>query len=170
MLLIVIVISIGPDAMCGSGVMFMVNGSELFDECVECLHARICVRKQLINSDGGVREADNASSIVVNDGKTVPDQCQWLWGIGDGIRCYSVSGMCICGLSESSMEHAHVDVTGKKTKNATFTTLARSMSEAESIRMRNVQVLRCVPGEVDERGGKQVSDSCGFPSFLNSNE
>ena len=170
MLLVVIVISIGPDATCGGSIMFMVDSCELFDECIECLRTRVCVRKQLINSDGGTREADNASLIVVNDSETVPDQCQWLWGIRDGIHCHSVFSMCICGLSESGMEHACVDVTGNKTKNVMFTTLVRLTSEAESVRMRNPQVLRCIPGKVDEHGGKQVSNSHGFPSFLNGDK
>ena len=127
--------------------MVMVDGSELFDESVEHLCTSVCVWKQIIDSDGGTCKADNTSSIVVNDGKIVPDQCWWLWGIRVGIHCCSISGMCICSLSESGMEHAHVDVTGNEDKNTMFTTLARLMSEAKSIRMRNVQVLGCVPGE-----------------------
>ena len=55
---------------------------------------------------------------------------------------------------------------GGKTKNATFVTLARLMSEAESVRTRNAWVLKSVPGEV----GSESSNSCGFWSFLNSNK
>ena len=44
------------------------------------------------------------------------------------------------------------------------------MTEVGSVRMRNVQVLGCESGKVDEQGGKQVSNSCGFPSFLNSDK
>ena len=86
--------------------------------------------------------------------------------IGNGIRCHSVSCVCICGLSESGIDHACVDVTDKKTKNATFATLARSTSEVESIRTRNVWVLKCVPGDV----GSKSSDSCGLRSFLNGDK
>ena len=51
-------------------------------------------------------------------------------------------------------------------KNATFVTLARSTSKAESIRTRNTRVLESVPGEV----GSKSSDSCGFRSFLNGDK
>ena len=39
-------------------------------------------------------------------------------------------------------------------KKALFVMLARLMSKAGSIRVRNMQVLRCIPGKVDEQGGK----------------
>ena len=61
-------------------------------------------------------------------------------------------------------------VGGGKTKNALFATLARSTSEVGSVRVRNMWVLGCVPGNVNKRGGKQVSNSCSFLSFLHSNE
>ena len=51
-------------------------------------------------------------------------------------------------------------------KNATFVTLARLTSEAESIRTRNARVLESIPGEV----GSKSSDSCGLRSFLNGDK
>ena len=51
-------------------------------------------------------------------------------------------------------------------KNATFVTLARSTSEAESVRTRNTRVLESIPGKV----GSESSDSCGFQSFLNGDK
>ena len=51
-------------------------------------------------------------------------------------------------------------------KNAMFVTLARSMSEAESIRTRNAWVLESIPDEV----GSKSSDSCSLRPFLNGNK
>ena len=39
-------------------------------------------------------------------------------------------------------------------QNMTFMILVRSMSEVGSVRVRNVWVLGCIPGEVDKRGGQ----------------
>ena len=51
-------------------------------------------------------------------------------------------------------------------KNMTFATLARSTSEAESVRTRNMWVLKSIPGKV----GSESSDSCSFQSVLNGNK
>ena len=57
----------------------MVDGSDLFHECIKHLHTCVCVWKQLIDLDGGVWKADNVRPditplIDVDNSEIVPDQ------------------------------------------------------------------------------------------------